>query len=344
MADTRRRMVTIDQPTANKVTVFALAGGAVFVAMTFMTKIDAALFQAGLAVFAVATCVYAYRSIRVAAVADRDGITVTNLRHSIRHRWHEVEALGVGPVPKGPGTGMTVHLTDGTSVPIEASWGAWFEGKRGAGNAARCERIRVAIEAMRSAPDTPPSPEPLAEPPSDPIHVRPMTPEDAPVVAEVLKKAWTETYGDLLSHRALYDRDVEEDTAMLVELTNGSIPTAGGLVAELRGEVVGLSVYGPAPSREPSLEGYVEAYMLYVLDSARASRIGTRLTVRTVYALRSTGARGVVAHVHAGYRHLTRRLEAMGIERSGEIGEQNWYGLPVKVVEYRKAFGAIPVS
>jgi len=344
MADNRNRTVTIDQPTANKVTVFALAGGAVFVAMTFMSKIDAALFQAGLAAFAIAVCAYAYRSIRVSAVADRDGITVTNLRHTTRHGWADVDTLAVGPVPRGPGTGLWIFLTDETTVPIEASWGAWFEGKRGAANTARCERIRVAIEVMRSAPDAPPTPEPVVEPATDPIAVRHMTPEDASVVAEVLKKAWTETYGELLSHQALYERDLEEDSAMLVELTNGSIPMSGGLVVEYQGEVVGLSVYGPATSRAPALEDYVELYMLYVLDSARANGSGTRLTVRTMFTLRATGAKGVVAHVHVGQRGLTRKIEAIGIAPFDDVGEQIWYGLPVKVKEYHKAFDPIPAS
>ena len=344
MADGKRASMTIDQPTANKVTVFALAGGTAFVAMVFISKIDATLFQAGLAIFALAACVYAYRAIRVTAVADRDGITVTNLRHTTHHRWSDVDVLSVGSVPRGPGNGIWVNLMDETSLPIEASWGAWFEGKRSAANTARCERIRVAIDAMRAAPRAAPSPEPNTEPPTDPIAIRPMTPQDAPVVAGVLKTAWTETYGELLSHQALYERDVEEDSSMLIELTNGSIPMAGGLVAEYRGEVVGLSVFGPATSRAPALEDYVELYMLYVLDSARASRVGTRLTLRTMLALRSTGAMGIVAHVHAGHRILTRRIEAMGIERSGETGEQNWYGLPVKVNEYRNAFDSVPAS
>lgn len=344
MADARRASVTIDQPTANKATVFALAGGAAFVAMVFISKIDAALFQAGLAIFALAACVYAYRAIAVSAVADRDGITVTNLRHTTRHRWSDVEVMSVGPVPRGPGNGVWVNLTNGTSVPVEASWGAWFEGKRGAANTARCERVRVAIDTMRAAPRAAPSPEPTTEPPPDPISIRCMTPEDAQIAAEVLKTAWTETYGDLLSHQALYERDVEEDSNMLIELTNGSIPAAGGLIAEHEGEVVGLSVFGPANSRDPDLEDHVELYMLYVLDSERTSHVGTRLTVRTMYALRSAGAQGVVAHVHAGHRRLTRRIEALGIERHGEVAEQNWYGLPVKVIEYRKAFDPVPAS
>lgn len=344
MADGRSRSVTIDQPTANKVIVFALAGGAVFVAMAFISKIDAVLFQAGLAVFALAVCVYAYRAVRMSAVADRAGITVTNLRHTTHHRWSDVNVLSVEPVLRGPGTGIVVLLADGTSVPVEASWGAWFEGKQGAANTLRCERIVETIATMRNAPLNPTEPEPEPEPPSDPLSVRHLTPADASKAAAMLTTAWRETYGELLSHQALYERDVEEDTNMLVELVNGSIPMSGGLVVEREGEIVGLSVFGPGDPRQPDLEGLVELYMLFVLDSERGSRASTRLTVRTFYALREAGAGGVVAHIHAGQRSLTRRIEALGIERHEGTTEQNWYGLPVKVVEYRKAFDPVPAT
>ena len=337
-----RRTVKIEQPTANKVTVFALAAVAVFVAMAFISRIDAALFQAGLALFAIATCVYAYRAIGLSAVADERGIAVTNLRRTTRHRWPDVDVLSVEPVPRGPGTGIVVQLTDGTSVPVEASWGAWFEGKQGAANTVRCEGIVESIAAMRHAPVAQPEPEP--EPPSDPLSVRPLMPADTPAAAEALSVAWKETYGELLSHQALYERDVDEDTAMLVELSDGSIPMAGGMVVERDGRIVGFSVFGPADPRRPDLEGYVELFMLYVLQSERDTRASTRLTVRTLHAIRATGAGGVVAHVHAGQRALTRRIESLGIQRSEGTTERNWYGLPVKVVEYRRTFESVAAS
>ncbi|MGI9529446.1 MAG: hypothetical protein ACR2NG_07015 [Acidimicrobiia bacterium] len=340
MAD-KRRTVRIEQPTANKVTVFALAAVAVFVAMAFISRIDAALFQAGLALVAIAICVYAYRAIGLSAIADESGITVTNLRHTTRHRWPDVDALAVGPVPRGPGTGIAVQRKDGTSVPVEASWGAWFEGKHGAANTVRCESIVASIAAMRDAPAAP-APEPEPESPADPLSVRPMTPADAPEAAAVLAVGWRETYGELLTHQALYERDADEDAATLVELSDGSIPMSGGFVVERDGDIVGLSVFGPADPRRQDLEGYVELFMLYLLQSESESRASTRLMVRTYRAIRATGAGGAVAHVHAGQRTLTRRLEALGIKRADGTTEQNWYGLPVKVVEFRRAFTYTP--
>lgn len=342
MAD-KRPIVRIEQPTANKVTVFALAAVAVFVAMAFISRIDAVLFQAGLALFAIATCVYAYRAIGLSAVADESGITVTNLRHTTRHRWPDVDVLAVEPVPRGPGMGIVVRRKDGTSVPVEASWGAWFEGKQGAANTVRCESIVASIAAMRDAPATS-EPEPEPEPSADPLSVRPLTPPDASEAASVLTVAWKETYGELLSHQALYERDPDEDAATMVELSDGSIPMSGGFVVERDGAIVGLSVFGPADPRRQDLEGYVELFMLYLLQSESESRASTRLMVRTYRAIRATGARGVVAHVHAGQRTLTRRLEALGIKRADGTTEQNWYGLPVKVVEFRRAFTSPSVS
>lgn len=343
MPGPKRRQVRIEQPTANKITMFALAGTAVFVALVFISRIDAALFQAGLAVFGIAACVYAYRAIQIEAVADGTGISVTNLRGSGRHRWSDIDALTIGPVARGPGTGITIQLVDGSSVPVEASWGAWYEGKKAAANTLRCELIVSAIETMRLAPETSTAPAPVVEEMTDPVVVRPMTPEDAGEAASVLKQAWTETYGDILTRQALYERDSAEDTAMLSELTDGSIPLSGGMVVERNGEMVGLSVFGPVASREPETEGFVELYLIFVLDSERTSRAGTRLSVRTLHAIRAAGAAGAVAHIHTGQRTLTRRLEALGIDRHGDTTEQNWYGLPVKVAEYRRPFTSVPM-
>ena len=337
MASAPDRPVTIDQPVVNKFTVLGLASVAAFIAAVFASNVDATLFQLALVAFAVACGFYAYRAIQVSAVADRQGITVTNLRRQTHHPWSSVDVLSVGPVPRGPGTGIAVDLADGTSVPVEASWGAWYEGKQAAGNTARCEAFVTAIAAMRVAPTSDGS-EP-EEPMVDRIVVRPMEPDDAPTAAAFLRSAWRRTYGELLTNSAMYDRDVDEDTRMLTELLSDDIPRSGGLVALRNDEIVGVSVFGP-PARQPlELEDCVEIYLLYADDEHPEDRVGARLTIRTLYAIRATGARGVVGHVHAGYRDLRRTIETRGMEPAGDVTEQNWYGLPVNVVRYQRAFG-----
>ena len=337
MASAPDRPVTIDQPVVNKFTVLGLASVAAFIAAVFASNVDAALFQLALIAFAIGCGFYAYRAIQVSAEADRQGITVTNLRRRTRHPWSTVDALTVGPVPRGPGMGISVDLVDGTSVPVEASWGAWYEGKQAAGNRVRCEAFVTAIAAMREAPASVASDTDEAAP--ERLLVRPMETGDAPAAAEFLREAWRRTYGELLTNSAMYDRDVDEDARMLTELVGGDIPRGGGLVAVHGDDIVGVSVFGPPASQPPELEGCVELYLLYADDDEPMDRVGTRLTIRTMYAIRATGAHGVLGHVHAGYRNLRRSIEARGTEPAGDVVEQNWYGLPVNVVRYQRAFG-----
>ncbi len=334
----RDRIVRIEQPTVNKVTVFLVAGAAVFVTLVLITRIEAAGFRLLLVAFLAGVLLYAYRSIEISAVADADGIEVRNLLRHRRLAWSEVASLTVGDAGKTAGTGIVVEAADGSTMPVEASWGAWHEGKGSGANARRCEEILRAIDGLRThRGDESPDRAIVV----DPIRVRPATPEDVAATVATIATARRETYDEILPGRVFDGADLEQDAEMLREIIDGAIPGAGCLVVERDGEIVGTSVFGP--TRADGLDGYVEVYMIYVLAGEIGRGAGRRLVVRTVAAIRSSGARGIVGHVYVGNRALRDRLEAHGTAPHGDTQEQIWYGLPIKVVEYRLPFSPAPI-
>lgn len=331
MAERRSAAVRIEQPTANKVMVFSVAGLAGFLTLLFLTKIEAGGFKALLLVFLAGVLIYAYRAIQVVAIADAEGIDVQNL---VRHRhfgWHEIDVLSVGQTGSGPGTGITIELVDGSTMPVEASWGPWYQGKVSDANTMRCERFIEQINAMRTygwhrdvSAD---------EAIVDPIVVRKTLAEEADAVAETIDAAWRETYAEIMPGQMFQHRNPADDAAMLRELLDGAIPGAGSLVVERSGEIVGTSVFGP--TRVHGLEGFIEIYMLYVRAGEIGGGAGRRLVLRTLGTIRDSGARGIVGHVYVNNRPFRSQIERMGIEPHGKPQEQIWYGLPVRVVEYR---------
>jgi len=128
MSEGRSPVVRVEQPTVNKVTVFLVAGLAIFITLVLWSKTEAGVFTVLLLVFIVAVVMYAYRSSRIVAVPDVVGIDVRNLVLQRYFDWPEVDALSVG---KGV-TGVTVEAVDGSTMPIEASWGPWYQGRRSA--------------------------------------------------------------------------------------------------------------------------------------------------------------------------------------------------------------------
>ena len=151
MSDQHLHQVTIEPPVANKVIAFVLAGVAVFIALVFITNVDAALFQVAVVVAAAAAGLYAYRTIRTRAVADRIGVTVHNLRHTRQITWSEIDHFAVAHLDHNQGTGIDVVLTDGSRLPVEASWGTWYRSGRADENTKRCEQSITEFEEVRAA-------------------------------------------------------------------------------------------------------------------------------------------------------------------------------------------------
>jgi predicted N-acetyltransferase YhbS len=308
-----------------------MAGLAAFVTLLLLTKIDIAGFRIFILVFVTVVFIYVYRAIKVVAIADRSGIEVQNLIKGSRFDWSEVDVLAVIPTKSGSGTGITIKLKDGSILPIEASWGPWYQGKMSAETTIRCERLIEEINLMREYDPDRDDPEP--EVPVDPVAVRPATAQDADLVAGVIETAWRETYAEILPGSMVLDRSTADDAQMLRELLDGSTKGAGSLVVERDGEVVGASVFGPI---DPVVTGgFTEIYMLYVRADEVGSGVGRRLVLRTFGTIRESGANGIVGHVYVNNRRLRAQLDRMDTAHKGDIHEQVWYGLPVKVIEYR---------
>lgn len=311
--------------------VFLIAGLAGYLTLLFLSKIDAGAFTALPLAFLAVVFIYAYRAIQVVAIADTDGIDVRNLVRRRRLGWSEIDVLSIGKIGKGSGIGIAVELVDGSAMPVEASWGPWYQGKAGAENTVRCERFIERIDTMRARD---PDPDESGGPSTvDPYVVRPSLVDDADVVAEMINAAWRETYAGILPEQTIHGRDPSDDAAMLRRLLDGSVPGAGSLLVERSGEVVGASMFGP--SQVEGLDGFTEVYMIYVRSSEIGGGAGRRLVMRTFVAIRDLGARGIVGHVYVRNRPFRDQVERMGIEPYGDPQEQIWYGLPVRVVEYR---------
>ncbi|MFV2000886.1 MAG: N-acetyltransferase family protein [Acidimicrobiia bacterium] len=327
----RRRTVKIEQPTANKVIVFGFASLSGFLTLLFITANIGSGFKVVLVTFLAGILFYAYRAIQVVAIADDGGVEVRNLVRHRRIAWSKIDALSVGRTGSGPGTGITVELLDGSSMNVESSWGPWYQGKVSAANTVRCEKLIDRINTMRAHdPDLDGAGEPEQV---DPIVVRPTLPEDADAAAETIDAAWRETFADILPLQTLRGRDPSEDAQMLRELLDAAAPRSGSLVVERSGEIVGASVFGPTGGGD--LDGYTEIYMLYVRADEIGKGAGRRLVLRTLGAIRASGATGVVGHVYVNNRRFRSQLKRLGIEPYGDTQEQIWYGLPVRVVEYR---------
>lgn len=147
-ADTQN--VIIEPPTTNKVMAFAIAASAAFIALVFVTNVDAALFQLGMLAAAAVAGLYAYRTARTRAVARRDGISIHNLRRTTESRWVDVDHLAVVQLDNSQGTGIDVVLTTGERIPVEASWGSWYNPSRAEANTKRCEDFLKEVGGLRS--------------------------------------------------------------------------------------------------------------------------------------------------------------------------------------------------
>lgn len=326
--------VKIEQPSANKITAFALGGLAAFLTLLLLTKIQAAGFTLFILVFLVVVFVYVYRAVRVEATATPDGISVQNLVRKGYFEWSEVDVLSVIPTKSGSGTGITIELENGSMMPIEASWGPWYQGKMSAETTKRCERLIEDIRLIRQYDPEVDDPDPLL--PIDPIAVRVATQDDADLIAEIFDAAWAETYSEILPGSLLVDRKSSDDAQMLRELLDGSIPKAGSLLVERDGDVVGASVFAPTTSK--GSEGFMEVFMLYVRADELGTGVGRRLVLRSFNEIRASGAPGIVGNVYVNNRRLRSQIERIGVATKGETGEQVWYGVPIKVVEYRFTF------
>jgi hypothetical protein len=333
VAEIRTPSVKIEQPLVNKATAFTIAAVSGFFAVVFLTQINAGVFNLVLIIVLAGVLLFAYKAIQVIAIADAEGIEVRNLIRRARIPWTRIDALTVGAAGSENALGITLDLKDGSTMPIEASSGPWYQKTLSAGTVARCEQFVERIDKMRRSAAN--AAEQASLDAAAALTVRPTVVQDADVVAETINDAWRETYAEILPGYKGFERNPADDADMLRELLDGSIEGAGSFVVERSGTIVGASVFGPTYGE--GVDGYIEIFMLYVRAEEIGGEAGRRLVLKTFGAIRASGAAGIVGHVQVDNRRFRSQIARMGIDPHGEPMEQIWHGLPVRVVEYRLA-------
>jgi putative acetyltransferase len=156
------------------------------------------------------------------------------------------------------------------------------------------------------------------------VTIRPIRPEDDPVVGRVLVDVLTE-----LGATGAGFSDQDEDLAAMSAAYEGS--GAAYFVAELGGEIVGGSGIGPLPGAEPHV---CELRKMYLLAGARGRGIGRRLLEACVQTAREIGYRECYLETLAEMdraRDLYERFGFLPLEApmgdTGHFGCNRWYSL-----------------
>lgn len=146
----KRRTVRVQQPVENTVTVGAFTVATSAVLLVALTQTSPGVGSlVGIAVL-LALWLYAYRVLRVVAVADDEGLLVRDWLTTHRYDWSEVEGFRLGSSARSCGKGIDVMLHRGETRTLEASFGRWWLGRGhlDGRNTRRCERLIVELRSF----------------------------------------------------------------------------------------------------------------------------------------------------------------------------------------------------
>lgn len=164
------------------------------------------------------------------------------------------------------------------------------------------------------------------------MRVRRARPDDAAAIAEVHVRTWQDAYEHVFGAERLAAVTVEQRLPMWRQILQDPEQTA--LVAEDdAGRIVGWCTV--APSRDEDAEG--ELWGIYVLVDAWGSGAGTALMAAGVAALRESGYREVILWVLEDNPRARRFYEREGWALDGGRKEDEFLGVQVTEVRYRKA-------
>lgn len=127
------------------------------------------------------------------------------------------------------------------------------------------------------------------------IELRPATPDDGAVVAQIYIESWNEGFGDLLGRREL-------DDAQAHRWAGAFDTSAAWTVAELDGVVTGF--VGVCASRDPVREGLGELETIAVDPTAWRRGVGRALMGRALDQLREQWTEAILwtpAHYERGH-------------------------------------------
>jgi hypothetical protein len=189
VSERRTPSVKIEQPLVNKATAFTIAAVSGFFAFMFLTRIASGVLNLILIAILAGALVFAYKAIQVIAIADAEGIEVHNLIRKAHLPWTSIDTLTVGAVGSENALGITIELANGSSVPIEASSGPWYQKTLSAETVERCDQFIERVDTLRTNATNAAERTNLEA--SDSLKVRVTVAEDADAVAETITKPGT---------------------------------------------------------------------------------------------------------------------------------------------------------
>jgi ribosomal protein S18 acetylase RimI-like enzyme len=163
------------------------------------------------------------------------------------------------------------------------------------------------------------------------LEVRRARPDDAAAIAEVHVRTWQDAYEHVFGAERLAGVTVAQRLPMWRQILGDPAQTA--LVAENEvGRIVGWCTV--APSRDADADG--ELWGIYVLSEAWGSGVGTALMAAGIDALQESGYREVILWVLEDNPRARRFYEREGWTLDGLRKEDQFLGVPVTEVRYRR--------
>jgi L-amino acid N-acyltransferase YncA len=163
------------------------------------------------------------------------------------------------------------------------------------------------------------------------IALRLARPEDARPIAEVHVGSWRHAYRGLLPEGYLDRLSVDEREASWREaLATGS---AGAVVAEAEGRIVGFASFGPSRD-EDAAEGVGEVPAIYVEPEVLGTGVGRSLLAEAAARLRDAGFRRATLWVLEANARARRFYEHAGWAWDGTVSRHDFDCANEPVVRY----------
>jgi ribosomal protein S18 acetylase RimI-like enzyme len=153
--------------------------------------------------------------------------------------------------------------------------------------------------------------------------------EDAAAIAEVQVRSWQAAYEHVFGAERLAAMDAGPRLAMWERALSREHDT---FVAEQDGRVVAFVAVGA--SQDDDAEG--QLFTIYALPDAWGSGVGRRLMSAGVDALRVSGYRDAVLYVIEDNPRARRFYEREGWALDGVRKEEEWEGLTIAELRYRR--------
>jgi RimJ/RimL family protein N-acetyltransferase len=167
------------------------------------------------------------------------------------------------------------------------------------------------------------------------VRVRRATLDDAAAIADVHVRTWQAAYEHVFGVERLSGVTAEQRLPMWRQILQSGEQTAF-VVESDDGSVVGWCSVGP--SRDDDADG--ELWGIYVLSDAWGSGAATALMSAGVEALRESGCRAVILWVLEDNPRARRFYEREGWVPDGERKQDEFLGVAVTEVRYRRSLVA----